>query len=107
MQYNFLRKLVKTGNEADKNCEDEPKRMEKLLMDSCQTMVGIKGPQDDKKLYGAGDAAYINAAARRKRWRLLRQIGTLMKTRSLFCCYPHLNEVDRLSYLQYLLNLER
>jgi hypothetical protein len=25
----------------------------------------------------------------------------------LFCCYPHLNEVDRLSYLQYLLNLER
>jgi hypothetical protein len=25
----------------------------------------------------------------------------------LFCCYPYLNEVDRLSYLQYLLNLER
>ncbi len=46
---------MKTGREADKNCEDEPKRIEKLLMDSCQTMVGIKGPQDDKKLYGAGD----------------------------------------------------
>jgi hypothetical protein len=41
MQCNFLRKLVKTGREADKNCEDEPKR--KLLMESCQTIVGIKG----------------------------------------------------------------
>ena len=51
----FSEEFSENGREADKNCEDEPKRMEKLLMDSCQTMVGIKGPQDDKKLYGAGD----------------------------------------------------
>jgi hypothetical protein len=38
---------VKTGREADKNCEDEPIWMEKLLMDFCRTMVGIKDPQDD------------------------------------------------------------
>jgi hypothetical protein len=38
---------VKTGREVDKNCEDEPERMEKLLMDFCRTMVKIKDPQDD------------------------------------------------------------
>jgi hypothetical protein len=63
-QCNFLRKLVKTGREADKNCEDEPKRMEMLLMDFCRTMVGIKDPQDDENLDGAGDGSHNNAAAR-------------------------------------------
>jgi hypothetical protein len=28
---------VKADREADKNCEDEPKRMEKLLLDFCRT----------------------------------------------------------------------
>ena len=35
-------------------------------MDFCRTMVGIKDPQDDWKLDGAGDDAYNNAAARAK-----------------------------------------
>ena len=49
-QCNFLRlrKLVKTGGEADENREDKPKRMEELLMGFCRTMVGIvKDLQDD------------------------------------------------------------
>ncbi len=54
---------MKKGREADKNCEDKPKQMEKLLMDFCWTMVGIKNPQDDKKLYSAGDSAFNNAVA--------------------------------------------
>jgi hypothetical protein len=49
--------VSENGREADKNCEDEPKQMEKLLMDFCRTMVGIKDPQDDLKLDGAGDGA--------------------------------------------------
>jgi len=65
-QFNFLRKLVKADREADKNCEDEPKRMEKLLMDFCRTKAGIKDPQDDENLDGAGDGAHNNAAARAK-----------------------------------------
>jgi hypothetical protein len=28
----------------------------------------------------------------------LRRIGTLMMTRSLVCCHPHITEIDRLSY---------
>ena len=59
-QFNFLRALVKADREADKNCEDEPKRMEKLLMDFCRTKVGIKDPQDNANL----DGAHNNAAAR-------------------------------------------
>jgi uncharacterized short protein YbdD (DUF466 family) len=43
----FPEEVSKTGREADKNCEDEPKQMQKLLMDFCRTMVGIKDPQDD------------------------------------------------------------
>ncbi len=35
-------------------------------MNFCQTMVKIKDPQDDKKVDGAGDGAYNNAAARAK-----------------------------------------
>ncbi|KAI2495179.1 hypothetical protein MHU86_19364 [Fragilaria crotonensis] len=46
--------------EADKNCDDEPKRMEKLLMDFCRTKAGIKDPQDNANL----DGAHNNAAAR-------------------------------------------
>jgi hypothetical protein len=57
-QFNFLRKLVKADRDADKNCEDEPKRM-----DFCQTKAGIKVPQDDENLDGAGDGAHNNAAA--------------------------------------------
>ena len=63
-QFNFLRKLVKTDREADKNCEDKAKRMEKLLLDFCRTKAGIKDPQDDVNLDGAGDGAQNNAAAR-------------------------------------------
>jgi hypothetical protein len=37
---------VKTGRESDKNCEDEPKWMKKLLMDFCGTMVGRNGAGD-------------------------------------------------------------
>ena len=59
-QFNFLRKLVKADREADKNCDDEPKRMEKLLMDFCRTKAGIKNPQDNANL----DGAHNNAAAR-------------------------------------------
>ncbi|KAI2510464.1 hypothetical protein MHU86_3884 [Fragilaria crotonensis] len=59
-QFNFLRKLVKADREADKNCDDEPKRMEKLLMDFCRTKAGIKDPQDNANL----DGAHNNAAAR-------------------------------------------
>ena len=59
-QFNFLRKLVKADREADKNCDDEPKRMEKLLMDFCRTKAGIKDPQDNANLDGADN----NAAAR-------------------------------------------
>jgi len=59
-QFNFLRKLVKADREADKNCDDEPKRMEKLLMDFCRTKAGIKNPQDNANL----DDAHNNAAAR-------------------------------------------
>jgi hypothetical protein len=63
-QFNFVRKLVKADSrEADKNCEDKPKRMEKLLLDFCRTKDGIKDPQDDKNLDGAGDGAHNNAAA--------------------------------------------
>jgi hypothetical protein len=65
-QFNFLRKLVKVDREADKNCELEPKRMEKLLMDFCQTKAGVKVPQDDENLGGAGDGAHNNAVARAK-----------------------------------------
>ena len=64
-QFNFLRNLVKADREADKNCEDEPKRMEKLLMDFCREKAGIKEPQDDENLDSAGDGAH-NAAARAK-----------------------------------------
>ena len=65
-QFNFLRKLVKADREADKNCEDEAKRMEKLLVDFCRTKAGIKDPQDDVNLPvdGVGDGAQNNAAAR-------------------------------------------
>ncbi len=42
-----------------------------------------------------------------KQWSLLRWIGTLMTNRSLFCCHPHLNALDRLSFKQYLLSLEQ
>ena len=59
-QFNFLRKLVKADREADKNCDDEPKRMEKLLMDFCRTKAGIKDPQDNANIDGATN----NAAAR-------------------------------------------
>jgi hypothetical protein len=59
-QFNFLRKLVKADREADKNCDDDPKRMEKLLMDFCRTKAGIKDPQDNANL----DGAHNNAAAR-------------------------------------------
>ena len=62
-QCNFVRKLVKTRR-ADKICEDKPKRMEMLLMDFCRTMVGIKDPQDDENLDGAGDGSHNNAVAR-------------------------------------------
>ncbi len=62
----FPEEIIVKGREADKNCEDKPKPMKKLLMDFCRTMVGIKNPKDDKKLYGAGYAAYNNAAARAK-----------------------------------------
>jgi len=65
-QFNFLRKLVKADREADKNCEDEPKRMEKLLMDFCRKKVGIKNPQNDENLDSAGDGAHNNAVARAK-----------------------------------------
>ncbi len=51
--FKFLRNLVKADTEADKNCEDKPKQMEKLLMDFCQIKAGIKDPQDDKNLDGA------------------------------------------------------
>ncbi|KAI2511221.1 hypothetical protein MHU86_3186 [Fragilaria crotonensis] len=104
-QFNFLRALVKADREADKNCEDEPKRMEKLLMDFCQTKVGIKDTQDDENQDGAGDGANNNAAARAKdkQWRMLRQNGTLMTTRSLFYCHPLKNAVERLSCEHYLL----
>jgi hypothetical protein len=63
-QFNFLRKLVKADREADKNREDEPSRMEKLLVDFCRTKAGIKDPTDDVNLDGAGDGAQNNAAAR-------------------------------------------
>ena len=56
---------MKADREADKNCEDEPKRMEKLLMDFCREKAGIKDPQDDENLDSAGDGAH-NAAARAK-----------------------------------------
>jgi hypothetical protein len=46
--------------------EDEPKRMEKLLLDFCRTKAGIKDPQDDENLDGAGDGPHNNAAARAK-----------------------------------------
>jgi hypothetical protein len=65
-QFNFLRKLVKADRKADKNCEDEPKQMEKLVLDFCRTKAGIKDPLDDMNLDGAGDGAYNNAAARAK-----------------------------------------
>ncbi len=65
-QFNFLRALVKADGEADKNCEDEPKRMEKLMTDFCRTKVGIKDTQDDENQDGAGDGANNNAAARAK-----------------------------------------
>jgi hypothetical protein len=35
-------------------------------MDFCRTKVGIKDPQDDENLNGAGDGAHNNAAARAK-----------------------------------------
>ena len=44
---------MKADREADKNCEDEPKRMEKLLMDFCREKAGIKEPQDDENLDSA------------------------------------------------------
>ena len=59
-QFNFLRKLVKADREADKNCDNEPKRMEKLLLDFCRTKAGIKVPQDNANL----DGAHNNAVAR-------------------------------------------
>jgi hypothetical protein len=56
---------VKADREADKNCEDEAKRMVKLLvLDFCRTKAGIKYPRDDVNLDGAGDGAQNNAAAR-------------------------------------------
>ena len=55
---------MKADREADKNCEDEAKRMEKLLVDFCRTKAGIKDPRDDVNLDGAGDGAQNNAAAR-------------------------------------------
>ena len=66
-QFNFLRKLAKAADrEADKNCEDEPKWMEKLLMDFCQKKVGIKDLQNEENLDAAGDGAHDNAVARAK-----------------------------------------
>jgi hypothetical protein len=35
-QFNFLKKIVKADRGADKICDDEPKWMEKLLLDFCQ-----------------------------------------------------------------------
>ena len=52
---------MKADREADKNCEDEAKRMEKLLVDFCRTKAGIKDLRDDVNLDGAGKN---NAAAR-------------------------------------------
>ncbi len=54
---------MKADREADKNCEDEPKRTETLLLDFCRTKAGIKDPQDDENLDGAGDGTPNNAVA--------------------------------------------
>ena len=59
---------MKADREADKNCEDKPKRMEKLLLDFCRTKAGIKYPQDDENLDGVGDGAHNNALARAASW---------------------------------------
>ncbi len=66
-----------------------------------------KGPAGWLETISAGDGAYKMQRHGQKQWRLLRWTGTLIKTRSLFCFYPHVNEVHQLSYLQYLLNLEQ
>ncbi len=57
---------MKADREADKNCKDKPKQMEKLLMDFCRTKAGLKDPQDDKNLDGAVDGALNNEASRAK-----------------------------------------
>ncbi len=57
---------MKVDREADKNCEDKPKRMEKLLLDFCRTKAGIYDPQDDENLDGAGDGAHNNAVTQAK-----------------------------------------
>jgi hypothetical protein len=62
-QFNNLRKLVKADREADKNCEEEPRRMEKLLMNYCRTKAGIKEPNNNENLEGARDG---DAVARAK-----------------------------------------
>ena len=49
-----------SDREADKNCEDEPNWMEKLLMDFCWTRAGMKDLQDAVNL----DGAHNNAAER-------------------------------------------
>ena len=53
-------KLVKADREADKNCDNKLKWMEKLLMDFCWRKAGIKDLQDNANL----DGAHNNAAAR-------------------------------------------
>jgi hypothetical protein len=63
-KFKYLRKLFKADREADKNCEDKSRLMEKLLLDFCRTKAGIKDPQDGENLDGAVDGAHNNAVAR-------------------------------------------
>ena len=79
----------------------------KLLMDFCRTMVAIKDLQDDKKLDGAGDGAYNNAAVWAKAVETIKADWDSDEDSEFLSCYPHLNEIDQLLHLQYLLNLEQ
>jgi hypothetical protein len=78
--------------------------MEKLLMDFCQIKAGIKDPQDDKNLDGAWDGAHNNVVARAKAIEPVEVDWDSDEDYKFFCCHPHLNEIDQISYFQYPLN---
>ncbi len=83
---------------ADKNCEVEPKQIEELLLDFCRTKAGIKDPQDDKNLEGAGEGAHNNTAAQATAMEPVEADWDSDRDKEFVLLSSTFNEIDCLSY---------
>ncbi len=83
---------------AEKNCSVEPKQIEELQLDFCRTKAGIKDPQDDKNLEGAGDGAHNNAAVQATAMEPVEADWDSDRDKEFVLLSSTFNEIDRLSY---------